>query len=89
MLLLAALSLAPLSLALAPGKARADGALWLVPASNYGLAAWPSSHAAAAVRALQCPASHPVLCPKWPNACTQVGKVCCDLTQGTSSCDEG
>ncbi|WOO79939.1 uncharacterized protein LOC62_02G003453 [Vanrija pseudolonga] len=85
LLLSAALALAPLSLSLASATARADGGLWLDPKPNYGLVHPPPL----AARALQCPASHPVLCPKWPNACTQVGKVCCDLTQGTSSCDEG
>ncbi|KAL1409341.1 hypothetical protein Q8F55_003323 [Vanrija albida] len=79
---LTTLLLAPATLALGP--ARADGGLWLGPAPVPNLAL--GTHHA---RALECPASHPVACAAWPNACTQRGKTCCDLAQGTSSCDEG
>lgn len=35
-----------------------------------------------------CPSDTPLLCPGW-NRCHSTSTVCCDLTQGTSTCDVG
>lgn len=57
------------------------------PASGHSNAS--ASALALTERGSKCPYRSPLVCMKWPDRCVAQNHVCCDVTEGATSCPKG